>query len=674
MFAHVYVGDFVPTPLWYSVPEKLQAKAQPYSRVIVDVEGERKVGLIVSLRQEITDKKRDFHVKPILRLIDKERILSPKQIELAQKMANYYFCSLPQALFTMLPTGQRDIENPQIPTLRETNSPLQELNQEQESIIKDIFSRPPSTKVETHLLYGVTGSGKTRLYVELIRKYLEEGLGAILLLPEITVSYHIFHQLEPLFPNEITFLHSKLSISQRLQNYKKILEGKKKLVVGTRSAIFAPVKLLSLVIVDEEHDSAYKEHRQPKYNARHIAYWQLELEEKFHLPKLLLLGSATPSLESYYFAQKRIFAMHQLTKRATGATEAHIHVPYYHKDMGPISPFLKEKMEYHLYRKRQVMLILNRRGYSNYALCKKCETTEKCPHCSVSLTYHRQDILKCHFCGFEKAYNGSCTQCRSPLLLIGSGTQKIEDILDIHFPNIPYIRVDQDSIHSRDYLESILRDIREQKIQIIVGTQMIAKGFDLPELTLVGILNADTILSLPDFRSSERTFQLLVQAAGRSGRHEKGEVVIQTMLPDHPAIFCATHKKYRQFYEQELVFRKEYGYPPFRRLVRLLFLSREEENLKSLCEEVLYLSKNHFYMRSLFEEEKDRNGMEILGPVAAPFAKIKDFFRYHLILKAPSSAELQSGTTKILELMQKGPLRRYKNIQMEIDRDPMELL
>lgn len=673
MYAQVWLNLPIEKPLWYSVPEKFITSVQPYTRVYVDFEGEKKIGFVSQLFPNIPEKTH-FDIKPILKIIDKERILSEIQLRLAKRISQYYFVSFGEVIFSMLPQAKREFEEGGDFSYVANQELLPELTDEQDKILKEILSFKPKGKIYTHLIHGITGSGKTRLYLELIKHYLSFDLGVIYLVPEIALSYQIYATLEPFFGEEMVFWHSQISFSKKFREYKKLLKAQKKFILGTRSAIFAPVHRLALIIIDEEHDNSYKGKDTLPYSARRVAYFQLEESETYNLPKLIILGSATPSVESYYFSQKKIFFFHELKKRATGQNLADVHIPFYHKDMGPISPFLKEKMEYHLSRNHQVMLILNRRGHSNYALCPRCEKTERCPHCSVSLTYHKQGELICHLCGFRKNFEKTCHSCHGPLLLIGSGIQKVEDFLERQFPKVSYIRIDQDNIKTREELQALIPEIREGKVQILLGTQMLAKGFDLPHLTLVGILNADIGLSLPDFRASERVFQLLVQAAGRSGRHRKGEVVMQTMMPNHPAIYCAARQKYQEFYEKELEFRNLFGYPPFFRLCRILFTAQDQERILTFCRKLSAYLQNELSQLTLFSSQNAEKDTEILGPVPAPFEKIKDYYRYHLIIKAKTQESLHQKVTEIYHTIIKKQLASFSDVSCKIDVDPVDLL
>jgi primosomal protein N' (replication factor Y) len=382
-----------------------------------------------------------------------------------------------------------------------------------------------------------------------------------------------------------------------------------------------------------------------------------------------------------YFAKSGLFQLHTLKKRATGQQMPEIHIPLHHlADEGSdiLSPFMVKKMEDHFSRGNQVILILNRRGYSNCAFCPQCESNVMCPHCSVSLTHHRENtggnILKCHLCGYKEDYKGFCNHCGSRLRLLGKGIQKVEDALEFHFPKKVFARMDQDSVSAKGYAEDVLEAMIERKIDILVGTQMIAKGFDLPGVTLVGLLNADIGLSLPDFRASERVFQLLVQASGRAGRHSGGEVVMQTMQPHHYSIEAAKNADYEVFYNQEIELRSQMNYPPFCRLLRILFRSKNEENLWHYANRVKIHIQEIYSKNSLFDENPlSEFPAEVLGPVDAPLYKINNEYRVHILVKDKSVDRLRDFG-KNVRTYYHSQRRKFEDIRAEFDLDPMDVL
>ena len=680
LVAKVCFNQAIDESFSYLVSEKLQSKIHLYQRVAVNFAGEKSVALVLELSNEQADE--GYELKPVERIIDKEPILNQEQVELAQEVSSYYLCSMGEALFTMIPGGRRlqrpnenqFLENPLGP------SNLPPLLPDQEKVVKAILASEQE-KREAHLIFGVTGSGKTRIYIELIQNYLRAGLGSIFLLPEIALSYQFLDQLKPIFKENLAILHSRLTTSERLQEYKRIQDKEAQVVVGTRSAIFAPVNKLGLIILDEEHDSSYKEHSSPKYFVKRIAWMRLKQREnksnRGSLGLNMVLGSATPAIESYYLAKNHLIKMHVLKKRAKGFTLPEIFVPKHDsskQDSHLFSLLLKDKIEKHLKANNQVLLLLNRRGHSNYAFCTNCEEALGCPNCSVTLTYHRPlksgEIagLKCHLCGYEIEYYRFCKTCHGPLKLVGKGTQRVEENLETLFQEARFARLDQDSAASKDFSKDVLQAMRDQELDILIGTQMIAKGFDLPKVTLVGIINADIGLSLPDFRAPERVFQFLTQASGRAGRHQKGEVVIQTMQPNHYAIHFALNQEYEAFAEEELDIRSAMKFPPFTRLFRVLFKSEDENTIleagKKFDQLLLELKQNN----SLFAEQQTMPA-EILGPTQAPIYKIQNKYRMHLIAKDNDQRILTDFARKIRRFF-----KGRSGISWELDLDPIDLL
>ena len=680
LVAKVCFNQAIDESFSYLVSEKLQSKIHLYQRVAVNFAGEKSVALVLELSNEQADE--GYELKPVERIIDKEPILNQEQVELANKVSNYYLCSMGEALFTMIPGGRR-LRRPDENQFSETPvdlSNLPPLLPDQEKAVKAILASEQG-KREAHLIFGVTGSGKTRIYIELIQNYLRAGLGSIFLLPEIALSYQFLDQLKPIFKENLAILHSRLTASERLQEYKRIQNKEAQVVVGTRSAIFAPVSKLGLIILDEEHDSSYKEHSSPKYFVKRIAWMRLKQREsksnRGSLGLNMVLGSATPAIESYYLAKNNLIKMYVLKKRAKGFTLPEIFVPKHDsskQDSHLFSLLLKEKIENHLKAKNQVLLLLNRRGHSNYAFCTNCEEALGCPNCSVTLTYHRPfksgEIanLKCHLCGYEIEYYRFCKTCHGPLKLVGKGTQRVEENLETLFQEARFARLDQDSAASKDFSKDVLQAMRDQELDILIGTQIIAKGFDLPKVTLVGIINADIGLSLPDFRAPERVFQFLTQASGRAGRHQKGEVVIQTMQPNHYAIHFALNQEYEAFAEEELDIRSAMKFPPFTRLFRVLFKSEDENTVleagKKFDQFLIELKQNN----SLFAEQETMPA-EILGPTQAPIYKIQNKYRMHLIAKDNDQTILTDFAREIRRFF-----KGRSGISWELDLDPIDLL
>ncbi|MES0489018.1 MAG: primosomal protein N' [Leptospirales bacterium] len=681
MIVSVYVDAPWREPVLYYVPEKLIDRIRLYQRIIVDFKKNKLVGLVVHIRSGVAASEKK-ELEPISRIIDKESIINKEQFELSERVATHYLARRADILFSMIPSGRK---HKKLVGQQAKDVELPELNREQKEIVDNILTgaKNGGSSLKMHLLHGVTGSGKTRVYIELIQKYMEKNLGTMLLLPEIALSYQFLEQLKPIFGDKMAILHSGLGRSFRLNEYKRVLAGEAIFVVGTRSAVFAPVKNLGLIVIDEEHDSSYKEQFGARYNAKWVAHNRLSHKGSwpYSLSPIMISGSATPLVETMYYAKRKVMQLHVLKKRATEMELPDIHLPKFNpgEPGGDIlSPFLVKKMKEHFEKGKQVILLLNRRGYANFAFCQSCERTMSCPSCSVSLTHHKSkdggSFLKCHLCGHTEPYTGKCTECGGDLKLSGKGIQKAEDAMEFHFPNIEYARMDQDSASASGFVEDVLEAMRTRKIQALIGTQMIAKGFDLEGVTLVGILNADIGLSLPDFRSPERVFQLLVQASGRAGRHSKGEVVMQTVQAGHYAIDYAKQSDYEAFYEKEIQLRKEMGFPPFGRLLRVVLRSDKEDTLWRIAHRLSAYISEMETENSLFTTESSESMPEqIYGPTEAALYKIKGQYRLHILAKDKSAEKLRRFGGKLRSFFNTSQ-NRVEGVSSEIDIDPIDML
>ena len=681
MIVHLLFDAPFKDSIIYSVPNKFISHISLYKRVGVKLQNTLKIGLIIKIEDIVIEKLEENRC--LLKIVDKEPIVNEEQILLAQFMANRFYSSLGEAIFRMIPSGKLEREGLLIEEEDYNTVDLKPLLLPQKKIYEDICSYFKQTNLfVAHLIFGITGSGKTRVYIELINYILEQGKGAILLLPEIALSYQFLDILKPYYKNKIAILHSNLSKSNRLSEYRRLQKGEALLAIGTRSAVFSPVKNLSLIIIDEEHDSSYKEKQRPSYNTKTIAWYRLqEISKNENRATSLVLGSATPSVETYYLSKINRIKIHYLFQRATGQKLPKIELVEHNvfdSNVSIFSPKLLEAMDTHLKNNNQVALLLNRRGHSHFAFCKKCKISIGCERCSVSLTYHNEPktggVLKCHLCGHSQNYIPTCGECKEPLKLMGKGTQRIEDALDFYFPNIEYARLDQDTSYIKGYVQAVLKDFKAKKIKILIGTQMIAKGFDLPGVTLVGIINADVGLNLPDFRCFEKAAQLLIQAAGRAGRHSIGEVIMQTMQMGHESIQCAASYNYQSFLEDELKLRKMILFPPYCKLARFVFKSIHEDEMKKFIERLdTFLIHDGLLQTNLFQLEVVKNTFQILGPVPASLYKIKDMVRYHLVIKDKNQESLLEVIIKI-EQIANTIKKKYNSIYWEIDIDPIDML
>ena len=539
-----------------------------------------------------------------------------------------------------------------------TDTATLHLNDEQQSAVHTFIRDYDAGIRKTYLLYGITGSGKTEVYMELIDHTLKLGKQAIVLIPEISLTYQTVMRFYRKFGDRISIINSRLSAGERYDQLMKAERGEIDIMIGPRSALFTPFSRLGLIIIDEEHEGAYKSETVPRYHAREVARTRAAMSGAS-----VVLGSATPSMESFFRAERGEYSLLTLTKRARGDSRlAKVHVVDLREELacGNRSVFsrkLHELIEDRLNKGEQTMLFMNRRGYANFVSCRSCGEAIKCPHCDVSLTYHRNGSLKCHYCGYEQKLPGLCPSCGSPYIApFGTGTQKLEELTARAFPGARLLRMDADTTAKKGAHEEILQTFADGACDILIGTQMIVKGHDFPRTTLVGIMAADLSLHAPDFRSSERTFQLLTQASGRAGRAGlSGDVVIQTYTPDHFAITSAAEQDYLQFYRQELLYRRVMGYPPERGLLAILLSWREEDILIKAMSDLKKTVEREF----CFEDPV------IIGPVDASPYKVNDIYRKILYIK--------HGNYDILLKVQKSVQKRaagselYKNVNVLYD-------
>jgi primosomal protein N' (replication factor Y) len=516
-----------------------------------------------------------------------------------------------------------------------------EFNLAQKQALQRIVDAVSAHKFAGMLLHGVTGSGKTAVYLTGMRAVLEAGRSAILLVPEIGLTPAVAADLHQVFGEEVAILHSALSDQERAEQWHRIKRGDARMVVGTRSAVFAPVADLALIIVDEEQDSSYKQEETPRYHARDVAVMRAKMANA-----VVVLGSATPSLESYYNATKNKYALVELPdrveQRPLPAVEL-IDMKQEFQETGQeqvISRKLAEEIRDRLERKEQVMILLNRRGYSPVALCRACGSRMECRNCAVAMTHHKKSSrMVCHYCGFEAPVPKKCGECGSEYVyFLGTGSEKLEELLHGMFPTARIGRLDRDTVRGKEDFERVLGALNEGELDLLVGTQMIAKGHDVHGVTLVGVVGADIALGLPDFRAAERTFQLLTQVAGRAGRGQTpGKVVLQTYFPDHYAVQYAANHDFAGFYEKELRFRSWMHYPPYSALANVLIRS---DKLDEALEWSGTLGK--------WFEKMRHEGVRVLGPAAAPIVRLKRDYRYHFVLKSPSREKLNTALRAML--------------------------
>ena len=514
------------------------------------------------------------------------------------------------------------------------------------------------------LIHGVTGSGKTEIYLQAIEHALHQGRDSIVLVPEISLTPQTVERFRARFQNQqITVLHSNLSAGERHDQWHKIRDGQSHIVIGARSAVFAPVQALGLIVIDEEHETSYKQEEAPRYNARDVAVMRARIERA-----AVVLGSATPALESFYNARRSRYTLASLPTRVDNKKMPVMRIvdmrqeAIRQKGLHVLSRRLRDAIQARLDKHEQVILFLNRRGYATHMFCPKCGHIAKCPNCSVSLTYHRKaGQLLCHFCGHVVGVPKTCPECRDPAIRYGGmGTEKVESAIQHAFPKARVQRMDSDMMTRKTLYREILGAFRVGKIDILVGTQMIAKGLHFPNVTLVGIIYADMALHMPDFRAGERTFQLLVQVAGRAGRGDvEGEVVVKSFTPFHAAVQYARQHDFLGFYDQEIEFREQLGYPPVSRLICITARSRSE-------------TKASFYAQALTRELQkrvpDTLGI-VAGPTPAPLAKVQNQYRFQVMLRTHRIMQVVESLSQIMS-----SLKPPEDVSTAIDVDPVSLL
>lgn len=544
----------------------------------------------------------------------------------------------------------------------ESNQAL-ELNPEQkqacEAVVGAIGKKHPP-----FLLQGITGSGKTEVYLQIIQGALDMGKTAIVLVPEISLTPQMTERFIARFGEQVAILHSGLSNGEKYDEWRKVERGEAQVVVGARSAIFAPLKDLGVIIIDEEHEASYKQDSNPRYHARDVAILRVQYNRA-----ALVLGSATPSLESRARAGKGVYQHLRLTKRANPlASVPEVQLIDFRDYIGQnetsnFTPPLIEAIQDRLAKKEQVVLMLNRRGYSSFVMCRECGTVDTCPNCDISLTLHMDTkTMNCHYCGFSKEIPHVCPNCQSrSIRYYGTGTQKAYDELTELFPEARILRMDVDTTRKKGSHQTLLDQFGKGEADILLGTQMIAKGLDFPNVTLVGVLNADTALNLPDFRSSERTFQLLTQVAGRAGRAEKaGQVLIQSYNPNHYAIRFAKEHDYEGFYAYEMGIRRQLGYPPYYFTIGITLSHKKEEEVLERAYQVMEILRSGLSDASI-----------ILGPTPKPIARTHNLYHYQILIKYRLEDELDSTLNQVLALTQE---RENSELRLSIDHEPQQFL
>ncbi len=595
-------------------------------------------------------------IKEVRRIIDKEPIFDSAFVELARWVSQFYLCSHGEALSAMLPSGRREVKASGDAFIDDfIESKKLTLSEEQQKAVTGITA--DNAKSYMHYLYGSTGSGKTEVFLQCAEFMLSKGKGVIYLVPEIALTAQVVEAVTSRFGKTAAVLHSGLTPSQKLSEWRRIISKEARVVVGARSAVFAPVPDLGIIIIDEEHDGSYKSGTTPRYHARQVAMKRCSADK---IP--LVMGSATPSAEAWALMNDGRITRHVLTRRLAGGAMPEISIIDLSKENlnGCISPQLEKEINETYKEKRQAILFLNRRGFTHFFRCKTCGYELYCKNCSVPMTFHKKEgRLRCHYCGWTEQPPAVCPECGSvDVGYSGFGTEFIETELAAKFPHLKTIRVDTDSLTQRGELQEKLDIFKKGEADILLGTQMIAKGLNFPGVKLVGIINADTALHMPDFRAAERTFSLIVQVAGRAGRYfPDGKVLVQTWNPARSAIYKACCSDFEGFYKEELETRRLSLFPPFSRLIRLVFRSKDQKDAENAAA---------FAAQSL---QSDISGIEVLGPAECALSLISSNYRFQVLLRGEYLTPLQKHCNAFL--------RSYKvpqGVYVEVDVDPVSLL
>ncbi len=641
-----------PKPFTYRIPTALQGRIEVGSAVLVPFGNRKGVGGVVTgLTEEI---KTEFEPKDILEVLS-EGVLPSLMKPLLEWVAAYYSAPFSGVWLAAVPKG---ILKKKRKKKNKSNEPLElppVLTPDQVKVLGQIEKNSKSL----FLLHGVTGSGKTEIYLRAIGENLERGKQAIVLVPEIALTPQTVSRFRARFGERIAVLHSGLSGGERAEEWHRLRSGEADIAVGARSAVFAPLERLGLIIVDEEHESSYKQDSAPRYHARTVALKRASLEGA-----TVILGSATPSLESYEAASRGEFALIELPRRINGRPLPPVEVIDMRQELregnrNMFSRSLKKAVEGILERGEQAILLMNQRGYSRFVLCRACGQAVRCPRCAVSLTLHKgkSEYLICHYCGTRALSPSICPSCRSPKIRhFGVGTQQLEETCQELFPSARIARLDRDTTSRKGSHAQILDGFRDGESDILIGTQMVAKGLDFPRVSLVGVLAADLALNLPDFRAAERTFQLLTQVAGRAGRSEiPGAVIVQTYSPEHFSVQRAKEHDFEGFYHEEAESRRELSYPPFGKLINVVASGTTLESTQEAAESLA--------------ASLQRRGVMALGPAPAPLSLLKGRHRFQLLIK---TEELESARQVLRESLseQSSP----KNIRFAVDVEPLNLL
>ena len=659
-----YLKIAVPAPLYYPLTYSSEINYPRGCSLLVPLKGKEVDGVVIGG----TDSPGDFEIKPVIRQEEARPHLPEPFIKWLEWLSDYYL--YPIGLVTSLAFPplkkkkyKRRKSSPIIPSVAPYPAPTH--TREQRKCIESISQK---SGFRVHLLHGVTGSGKTEVYLKLLEKTIDEGKRGMVIVPEISLTPQLIGRFSARFPDQISVIHSELNNSEKTNQWWNVVDGKKKILIGARSALFCPIEDLGMIVIDEEHEASFKQDHRLTYHARDAA---IKLCQLYDCP--VILGSATPSLETWRNAKNGKYHYHAMTLRVSERKMPHIcvvdmkikkssalDIPFW------MSPTLYQQLTENLKQSKQAILFLNRRGVAQVTVCTACGHMYQCPNCAISLTLHGKQDLLCHYCQYTQPRKNKCAKCQSSKVIsLGMGTELIETDLQKLFPKAVIARADRDEVQNRETLEAIIKDMESGKIDILVGTQMIAKGLDFPQLTLVGLVMADVGFNLPDFRSHERSFQLLTQVSGRAGRHseEPGQVIIQTYNPQHPSITTANN--YDSFVACEMPCRQEMGYPPFTKLASIRIQGSHVKQVVLGCQAISHRAQK------LIQMYDNYSAIQILGPAPAPICKLYNKFRYHFLLKSPTHLLLNQFCRQILTNPRKWTPR---GVTVSAEIDPVNML
>lgn len=641
------------TPLFKTLTYQSVNKIPIGQRVQIPFRNRIVNGLIM---EEDLKQKPAKNIKHILKIDSLSLPLSKLRLQWISWMSKYYH--YPLGLVAELHFSQKNFLKKSINTQEICKKPFEsklQLNTEQQNCVQNILK---SKGFCVHLIHGVTGSGKTEVYKKLISHFLDQDLQVLILIPEIFLTSQIIHRFSQSFPQDTALLHSQISQKQKRQYWQELILAKKKLLVGTRSALFCPLPKLACIIIDEEHDTSFKQEDKFRYHARDSS---IVLSKMMNIP--IVLGSATPDLSTYQQATKGHYKLHELKKRAFKQSLPQVSVVDLKNSSSQNRPFwlsdlLFEKIQNTLKQNKQVALFMNRRGQASSMICVQCGEILKCLNCDISLTLHKDLFLLCHYCSFYKKKDSICSFCKGRQWLEkGLGTQKITQVMQEYFPKHRILRADRDSLQSHEDIKNCIHEIENKKAHIIVGTQMLSKGLNFPSLYLVAFILADMDFHFPDFRSGEKAFQTLIQMSGRAGRESHGEVVIQTFNPNHPSILFAKNHDYKGFFQEDIKNRQNCNYPPFSRICLLHIDSLKEDKARLFAQDLAKQSR-------LFAHSQ----IQILGPSSAPLIKLKNRYRFQILIKAKTHFVLEDFLQALIP-----KIKKTASIQVKIDRDPLSL-